>query len=103
LDISSATTELPAVFSGALDADLSSGLGTNASRPVSERVQPKILFFGAGIPAEEVEQLVDAIKAKAPETHFVQITPAEIMAAGGQGPDLDVISKVLKEKFGKLE
>ena len=102
LDLESALAELPSVFSGDLGVAPSSGLGTNAERAVADRVAPKILFFGAGIPPSEVEQVSAAIKAKAPEAHFVQISPSEIQVAGGHGPDFDVISKVLKEKFAKL-
>jgi hypothetical protein len=104
LDLESAENELPAVFGGALETSAASGLGTNAERDPSARLAPKILFFGAGIPAEEIEQVSGAVSAKAPGTYFVHISPDDIKAAGGQGPpDLDIISKVLKEKFGKLE
>jgi hypothetical protein len=103
LDLDAASIELPAVFGGDLEISSSSGLGTNVERSVAERATPKILFFGAGIPSEEIEAVSKAIMAKAPATQFVHVSPDDIRAAGGQGPDLDVISKVLKEKFGKLE
>jgi hypothetical protein len=94
--------ELPAVFAGDSAVESSSGLGSNVERAAGDRLTPKILFFGAGIGPDDVAKVSAAIAATAPDAKFVLVKPEEIQAAGGQGPDLDVISKVLKEKFAAV-
>jgi hypothetical protein len=102
LDLASATAELPAVVSGDVARPSASGLGSNAAKPAGDRKVPKIIFFAAQIPAEEVESVSAAVKASAPDAQFVQVTLAELKAAGSTGPNVDVFVKVLKDKLAGL-
>jgi len=102
LDLPSATSELPALMGGDVDAPNASGLGSNAGKASGERKVPKILFFAAQIPAEEVESISSAVKASAPDAQCVQVSMAELKAAGSTGPNVDIFVKVIKEKLAEL-
>ena len=96
LDLETALKELPAIASGNLAEGPKSGLGTNATADASARKAPKAIIIGGTVPADEAAQL----KAAAPGVVFVQVTREDIVAAGGSGPDVDLIVKLFKQKLG---
>jgi hypothetical protein len=91
----SAITELPALFAGNTDINLSSGLGSNASRPAAERKVPKAVIFGGGVPDGHVADVVNAIG----EVKVVRVTREDILATGAKGPSPEVIARVLRCKL----
>ena len=102
MDITSAVAELPALCAGDLSTTPSSGLGTNATVDASQRRAPKAIIIGGGVPAEEVAQLKAAVAAAAPDVATVVVNRSDILAAGGSGPDPELIAQLLKEKLSAL-
>lgn len=95
-----ALAELPVLFAGEAVTPASK-LGTNVGAETQQT--PKYLIFGAGLPAEEVKQVSDAVKAKSEAAKFIQVNKSEIVAAGGSGPDPKVVGHVLKAKIAEME
>ncbi|KAK0649916.1 hypothetical protein B0T16DRAFT_410886 [Cercophora newfieldiana] len=95
--LASALAELPALASGDLSITPSSGFGTNADS--GEKKVPTAIIIGGTVPPAEAEQLKAAVSAVAPAIKFVQVTKEDIIAAGGAGPDVDLIVKLFKEKL----
>ncbi|KAB5576022.1 hypothetical protein GE09DRAFT_1215752 [Coniochaeta sp. 2T2.1] len=110
LTLSSASTELPLLLSGALSTAPSSGLGSNASRPESDRLVPRAVFFGGGVPEEEVQLVqrlvleklgLDGAKGEG-GPKFLRVTREEVLAAGAKGPDPGVIAGIYRRKVEGL-
>lgn len=99
LELEAAQTELPKLFAGDLETTPSSGLGSNADLPAAERKVPRALIFGGGVPEEQIKLITDAVLAKAPNAKVVHITRQQVLNAGGQGPNPEIIAKVLKAKL----
>ncbi|KAM7192153.1 hypothetical protein V8F20_008988 [Naviculisporaceae sp. PSN 640] len=99
LTLESATTELPLLFAGEVTTEPSSGLGSNVGIPAEQRKVPQALIFGGGVPEEHVKAVTEAVLAKAPSAKPIHITREQVVSAGGQGPNADVIAKVLKAKL----
>jgi hypothetical protein len=103
LDLPSAESELPALCAGELYATPSSGLGSNAGVPQSERRVPKAIFFGGGIPEEEMERVQQLVREKGGDAvKFLRITRDEVLAAGAAGPDPAVIAQLHRSKLAGL-
>ncbi|KAB5550908.1 hypothetical protein GE09DRAFT_1222725 [Coniochaeta sp. 2T2.1] len=111
LTLPTASTELPLLLSGALSTAPSSGLGSNASRAESERLVPKAVFFGGGVPEEEVELVQRLVLEKLGEGEgdgkeggpkFLRVTREEVLAAGAKGPDPGVIAGIYRRKVEGL-
>lgn len=103
LDLPSAESELPALCAGELSAAPSSGLGSNASVPEPSRRVPKAVFFGGGIPEEEIERVQQLVREKGGDAvRFLRITREEVLAAGAAGPDPEVIAKLYRSKVADL-
>ena len=107
LTLPSTTSELPALLSGDLSITPSSGLGTNASRPEAERVIPRAVFFGGGVPDDEVQRVQRVITERlGGETEgkvaFLQVTREEVLALGASGPEPGVIAQVYRKKVAGL-
>lgn len=100
LDLETALKELPAIASGNLADAPASGLGTNAKVDAGARKAPKAIIIGGTVPADEAEKVKAAISAAAPGVVFVQVTRDDIVAAGGSGPDVELIVKIFKQKLG---
>lgn len=94
--------ELPSVCAGDLDTPIVSGLGTNASLPPPERRVPLAVIFGGGVPDDQVQSLTEAIHSSAPNAKIVRVTRQDILAAGGEGPNPEVIAGVIKNKLGEM-
>ncbi|KAK3990924.1 Matrilin-4 [Cladorrhinum sp. PSN332] len=101
-DPASATAELPLVCSGDRDIPPSSGLGTNAGLPPAERLIPKAIIFGGGVSDDDAQAITQAVHAKVPEIKALHVTKQDILNAGGQGPNPEIISAVLKKKLVEL-
>ncbi|KAK4213154.1 hypothetical protein QBC37DRAFT_180784 [Rhypophila decipiens] len=99
LTLDAAQSELPALFAGALETAPSSGLGSNANLPPTQRKIPQALIFGGGVPEEQVKSITEAVLAKAPSAKPIHITREQIVNAGGSGPNPDIIARVLKAKL----
>ncbi|KAK3384933.1 hypothetical protein B0H63DRAFT_173807 [Podospora didyma] len=102
LSLEAAETELPAICGGNLDTEPSSGLGSNASLPVGERKVPRAIIFGGGIPDDQVRLIREAVLAKAPEVKPIHLTRQDILNAGGNGPDPEIIGRLLRQKLAEL-
>ena len=102
LDLDAAIAELPAVCAGDLDADPASGLGTNATLPAGERRVPRAIIFGGGIPDEEVAKVGDAVRASAPGIRIVKVARQEVLDAGAEKPNPEVIVGILRGKLAGL-
>ncbi|KAK4124376.1 hypothetical protein N657DRAFT_644599 [Parathielavia appendiculata] len=104
LNLEQARAELPNVCSGVLDTSIASKIGTNVDRPVAERKTPKALVFGGGIPDQEVDAVMAALKEKQPpaEVKVVRVTREDILATGAPGPSPEAIAQVLRQKLGAL-
>ncbi len=102
MTVESAETELPALCSGDLSTTPSSGLGSNADAAESDRRVPKGIIFGAGISAEEIARVSAAVLAKAPGIRLVEVSRQDILDAGDEGPNPDVIAKILRAKLADL-
>ncbi|KAK3321933.1 hypothetical protein B0H66DRAFT_638444 [Apodospora peruviana] len=101
LNVEAAEAELPQIFAGQLETEPSSGLGSNAGVPVAERKVPRALIFGGGIPEDQVKAISEAVLAKAPGAKPIHVTRQEILNAGAQGPNPEIITKVLKAKLAE--
>ncbi|KAK4162418.1 Matrilin-4 [Cladorrhinum sp. PSN259] len=102
LDLAAATAELPLLFSGDRDVSPSSGLGTNDELSPAERQIPRAIIFGGKTSEEEVQTITQAVHAKAPGIKTVHVTKQDIVEAGGNGPNPEIISSVLKKKLVEL-
>lgn len=104
LELSAAEAELPLLCSGELSATASSGLGSNAQLPVPERRIPKAVFFGGGIPEEEMERVKKLVSEKAGSdaVRFLRVTRDEVLATGATGPNPDIIARLYREKVADL-
>lgn len=105
LDLAAAESELPALCAGDLSAAPSSGVGSNAHVPQDQRRVPKAVFFGGGIPEEEMERVQRLVREKAggdDAVKFLRITREEVLAAGAAGPDPDVIAGLYRSKVAGL-
>lgn len=67
--------------------------------PAAERKVPQALIFGGGVPEDQVKAITEAVLAKAPGAKPIHITRQQVLNAGGQGPNPDIIAKVLKAKL----
>ncbi|KAK3320126.1 hypothetical protein B0T19DRAFT_468334 [Cercophora scortea] len=103
LTLEAALAELPLIFSGALDTDPSSKLGSNAETAVADRKVPLALIFGGGLPEDQIKAVKEAVLAKAPNAKPIVITRQDIFDAGGKGPDPDLICRLLREKLAASE
>lgn len=99
LELEAAQIELPKLFAGDLETNPTSGLGSNADLPTADRKIPRALIFGGGVPEEHVKLITEAVLAKAPDAKPIHITRQQVLNAGGQGPNPEVIAKVLKAKL----
>ncbi len=77
-------------------------MGTNASLPEGERKVPRAIIFGGGIPEEEIARVTQAVQARAPGIKPIRISRQEILDAGVQGPNPEVIVKILKTKLAAI-
>lgn len=102
MDLATALSELVPLASGKTDIAPSSGLGTNAGADASARKVPKAVIVGGTVPAGEAEEFKAALAAAAPGVKIVSITREDIVAAGGSGPDAELITKLIKEKLVAL-
>ena len=102
LTLETAESELPVVCSGNLTTAPSSGLGTNATVPEGERKVPRAIIFGGGIPEEEITRVTEAVRAKAPDVKPIQVTRQDVLDAGAQGPNPEIIVKILREKLANI-
>jgi len=100
--MATAETELPIVCGGDLSIAAASGLGSNATKPVGERIAPKVVFFGGDISDADVEKLSALVKVKAPDALFVKVSKLDVLKAGGLGPNPEVIAKVYRKKMIKV-
>ena len=99
LDRETALAELPAIASGDVSVAPSSGLGSNANVDAGERKVPKALIFGGGLPEGDIKAVTEALCNAAPNVKPIVVTKGDILAAGGTGPDPDLISRLIKEKL----
>ncbi|KAK0712872.1 hypothetical protein B0T26DRAFT_677280 [Lasiosphaeria miniovina] len=102
LDLETAQAELPLICAGNLETEPSSGLGSNAGVPATERKVPRAIIFGGGIPTDEIQRVHDAVQAKAPEVKQIHLTRQDILDAGATGPDPEVIGRLLRQKLAEL-
>ncbi|GAB1317415.1 hypothetical protein MFIFM68171_07625 [Madurella fahalii] len=102
LSFDAALSELPEVCSGHLETEISSKLGTNFNRPVPERQKPRAIVFGGGVPDEQVQAVTQEVQAREPGVRALRVTREDIVAAGGGGPNPDIIAQVLRKKLGEL-
>ncbi|KXX74900.1 Matrilin-4 [Madurella mycetomatis] len=102
LDIGTALSELPAICSGQLETEISSGLGTNVERPISERLPPRAIVFGGGVPDDQVVAVTGVVHATAPNVKTVRVTREDIASAGADGPNPEVITEVLRKKLSEI-
>jgi hypothetical protein len=105
LELGAAETELPALCAGDLSTLPSSGQGSNAAKPESERRLPRVVFFGKFIGDEEYEHVTRLIVERAGpgKVQFLRVTNADVLAVGGSGPDPDVIAKIYRNKIAALQ
>ncbi|KAK4229256.1 hypothetical protein QBC38DRAFT_472980 [Podospora fimiseda] len=97
-----ATSELPGICSGDHDIEPSSGLGTNAHRSAADREIPKAIIFGGGVSGDEAQAITQAVHDKVPEIKALHVTKQDILDAGAEGPNPEVISAVLRKKLVAL-
>ncbi|CAK7205682.1 hypothetical protein SEUCBS139899_008461 [Sporothrix eucalyptigena] len=102
VSLDAAEAELPAICSGDLSTNPSSGLGSNAGLSVSERKIPRAIIFGGGVPAEEVDRITKAVQARAPSVKPIHVKRDEMLAAGVTGPDPETITKLLKARLAEI-
>ncbi|OAA56526.1 hypothetical protein SPI_07533 [Niveomyces insectorum RCEF 264] len=102
LSLGAAESELPALCAGELTTEPSSGLGSNAGLPAADRKVPRAIVFGGGVPDDEVDRVTKAVQARAPGIKPIRIQRQEVLAAGAEGPNPDVIAKLLKEKLAAI-
>lgn len=106
LTLPQAESELPPLCAGDLTTSPSSGLGSNASEPPesSRRRVPRAVFFGGGVPEEEMERVERLVRDKAggEGVQFLRVTREEVLAAGATGPDPEVIARIYREKVAGL-
>ncbi|KAK3940905.1 hypothetical protein QBC46DRAFT_384098 [Diplogelasinospora grovesii] len=99
--------EFPAVCAGDLETEQSSGLGSNAELPPAERKVPRAVILGGGVPEHEVQAVRQAVLQatvdKEQQPMVVHLTREDILAAGGQGPDPELIGRLLREKLASLQ
>ncbi len=87
---------------GELGTEASSGLGSNAALDVGARKVPRSIIFGGGIPEDEIERVTQAVRARNPDVKPVQVTRQDVLDAGAQGPNPDIIVKILREKLANI-
>jgi len=51
---------------------------------------------------DEVEVVTEAVHTKVPEIKALHVTKQDILDAGGQGPNPEIISTVLRKKLAEL-
>ncbi|KAK4211037.1 hypothetical protein V8F33_002378 [Rhypophila sp. PSN 637] len=102
LDFAAAEKELPAICAGEVEVSPSSGLGSNAHTAPAQRKIPQAIFFGGGFTDEEYDKIVAAVKARAPNCHFVKVQKRDVLAAGSFGPNPDTIAKIYRKKMAAL-
>ncbi|KAM7218278.1 hypothetical protein V8F06_006341 [Rhypophila decipiens] len=102
LDFAAAEKELPAICAGEVEVAPSSGLGSNAHTAPAQRKIPQAIFFGGGFTDEEYDKIVAAVKARAPNCHFVKVQKRDVLAAGSFGPNPDTIAKIYRKKMAAL-
>ena len=105
LTLPTSLSELPALCSGTPSptSSPSSNLGSNASASSPAEIKvPKAIIFGGGVSAADAEQVKEAVLAKNAEVKFVRLTREDMVAAGAEGPDPEVIGRLLKEKLGEV-
>ncbi len=102
LTLETAVAELPLVSAGELAAEPASGLGSNAGAPLSERKVPTAIIFGAGIPEADIARVMEAVQAKAPGVKPIQVSRDDVLGAGADKPNPEIIVKILKEKLAGL-
>ncbi|KAL1843448.1 hypothetical protein VTJ49DRAFT_1558 [Mycothermus thermophilus] len=114
-----ATAELPPLCAGNLSNPETSGLGSNSSRPVSERRVPRAIIFGGAVDDVTLEGVMGAVReavAAAGEKKeaegeegkkevpvVVRVTRADILAQGVDVPNPEVITKVIMGKCEELK
>ncbi|KAK3486695.1 uncharacterized protein B0T23DRAFT_231797 [Neurospora hispaniola] len=102
LTLSTSLSELPPLCTGTFSHLPSSNLGSNATAatPADLKV-PKAIIFGGGVSPSDAEQVKEAVLAKNPDIKFVQLTREDMVAAGAEGPDPEVIGRLLKERLAE--
>ncbi|KAK3348244.1 hypothetical protein B0H65DRAFT_423967 [Neurospora tetraspora] len=104
LTLSTSLSELPALCNGTFSQGTpSSNLGSNAtaSTPADLKV-PKAIIFGGGVSPSDAEQVKEAVLAQNPDLKFVRLTREDMVAAGAEGPDPEVIGRLLKERLAEV-
>ncbi|KAK1783367.1 hypothetical protein QBC45DRAFT_129050 [Copromyces sp. CBS 386.78] len=100
LTLSTSLAELPSLCNGTFNQTPSSNLGSNASAssPADLKV-PKAVIFGGGVSPSDAEQVKEAVLKKNSEIKFVRLTREDMVAAGAEGPDPEVIGRLLKARL----
>ncbi len=102
MELEAAEKELPALCAGETDVAPTSGLGSNAAAPAAERKVPQAVFFGGGFSDSEYDKITTAVKARAPNVHFVKVQKLDVLAAGSFGPNPDTIAKIYSKRLAAL-
>jgi hypothetical protein len=69
---------------------------------------PRAVFFGGGVPEEEVERVQRLVRerqgnaAAGDGTRFLRVTREDVLAAGATGPDVEVIARIYRDKVAGL-
>ncbi len=64
---------------------------------------PRAIIFGGSIPDEEVARVTEAVKAKAPGITPIRVTRQDVLDAGAEGPNPEIIAKLLREKLAVIK
>ncbi|KAL2264160.1 hypothetical protein VTK26DRAFT_1278 [Humicola hyalothermophila] len=113
LKLSHALAELPSLCNRDVNVAAASPLGSNQARrddDILGRRVPVAVVFGGGVADDEYEAVAAAIEARLKEeagrgdgaqqpVKMVRVTRADVLAAGGTGPEPGVVARVVRSKL----
>ncbi|KAL2114862.1 hypothetical protein VTJ04DRAFT_10525 [Mycothermus thermophilus] len=108
LSPAAASAELPAVCAGDLSVPDSTGIGSNASRPESERRVPRAIIFGGAVDDATLESIMSAVREAVAakggkEIGVVRVLREDVKAEGVDFPNAEILTKIIRRKLGVLE
>ncbi len=63
---------------------------------------PRAIIFGGAYGDEDVESVMAAVRAEVEGVKVVRVTRADVLAKGATGPNVEIVSEILRERLGGL-